>query len=401
MLDDVDRLASTFSMHDAERMQDPVPFFNAVRAKCPVAHSDQLGGFYFVTSYKGARKVYDDFRTFSSADGTALPKQPLPLYPIDLDPPLQTKYRKLLNPLFLPDAIGKYQPRMQQVIDELIDDFIERGRADLQVDLIRPMLAILVLPFLGTPLSDRAMLAHKMDFLTRHRADDPETCEQYGRELAEYVIALIAKRRASPPQDDIMQVLLEARIDGAPLTDMEILGVATLVLFGGLDTTSGALGEAFHHLAQHPEDGRRLMSGEVSFPRAIDEFVRYASPVQTLRRTVTHDTELEGCPLKAGDFVMSMNVAGNHDPAQFEEPDTIRIDRNLGPHDHLGFGAGAHICLGQHYARTLMETVIRSVLTRMPDFRLPEDFAPSYAVGESRVMKLLPVEFTPGARLRG
>ena len=392
-------LARSFSMHDADRMQHPDTFYDEMRSKCPVAHSDELGGFYFVTSYDAARRVYDDFRTYSSADGTALPKQPLPLYPIDLDPPHQTKLRRVLNPLFLPEVIHKYQPRMQVVIDELIDGFIARGEVELQEELIRPMLAIVILPFLGTPLSDRTMLAHKMDYLTRRRADDPETCARYGEEIGAYLLELTAKRRESPPQDDIMQVLIDSRINGQPLTDMEIMGIATLVLFGGLDTTSGALGEAMYHLIRTPHDVERLMSGEVPFPRALDEFVRYASPVQGLRRTVTKDTVLEGCPLKAGDFVFSMNGGGNHDPEQFEEPQTIRIDRDLDQHDHLGFGAGAHICLGQHFARTLMETLIRSVFTRLPGIRIVDGFVPAYAVGESRVMKVLPVTFTPGAPL--
>lgn len=399
MQNNVDRAASGFNYHDEAQMQAPVPFYQEMQKKCPVAHSDQLGGFYFATSFKAAKKVYDDFRTFSSADGTALPKQPLPLYPVDMDPPHQTKLRRILNPLFLPEAMDGYRPQMQKVVDEFIDQFIEDGFVEIQEQFVRPTLSAVVLPFLGVPMADRDMLAVRLDYLTRHRADDPEGCARKGEEIGKYLLDLTARRRQSPPQDDILQVILDARVDGEPLTDIEILGILTLVLFGGLDTTSGTMGEAFLHLARNPRDRERLLSGEVPYKKAIEEFVRYASPVQGLRRTVTRDVEIEGCPLKAGDFIMAMNGGGNHDPEQFENPGQIIIDRDMdAPHGHLGFGAGAHICLGQHFARTLIECMIETVLTRMPDLRAPEDFQPVYAVGESRVMKTLPLHFTPGKR---
>lgn len=193
-----------------------------------------------------------------------------------------------------------------------------------------------------------------------------------------------------------MQTLLDCRIGGEPLTDDEILGVATLILFGGLDTTSAALGEALLHLIRHPDDAKRLLDGEIGFKAALDEFVRFASPIQGLRRTVKVDTVLEGCPLKAGDFIMAMNGAANHDPAKFGHPDQIDLDRAVrNEHDHLGFGGGAHICIGQHFARLLMETVIRLVFARLPNLRVKEGFHPLYAVGESRVLQHLPVRFDP------
>lgn len=389
--------AADFSQHDSELMQRPYEFFDRIRSSgCPVARSEKLGGFWYTTNYAAARRVYDDFRTFSSADGTALPKQPLALYPIDLDPPQQTKMRKVLNPIFLPDAVKAYQPRMAAIIDALLDELAPKGEAELQEDLVRPTLATVILPFLGVPLSDQAMLAHKLDFLTRQRVDDPETCARYGMELSAYLNDFVLRRRSAAPEDDLMQVLLDARINGEPLTDDEIVGTATLVLFGGLDTTSAVLGRAIWYLIEHPDVCAQLLKGELDFPRALQEFVRFASPIQGLRRTVTRDTELEGCPLKAGDYIMAMNGPANHDPSKFPEPDEVRFDRPIGSeHDHLGFGGGAHICLGQHFAKTLMETLIRAVFARLPDLRIRAGFEPSYAVGESRVLRTLPVTFRP------
>ena len=395
MSDPRNATADEFNQHDSELMQRPYEFFDRVRESgCPVAHSKELGGFYYTTNYAATRRVYDDFRTFSSSDGTALPKQPLPLYPIDLDPPAQTRHRKVLNPIFTPEAVKQHKARFEEVINELIDGFVGRGEAELQEDLVRPTLATIIIPFLGVPMEDRDKLAHWLDYLTRRRADDPETCARYGEELGAYLLEFIALRRNSPPREDLMQVLIDADVNGEKLTDMELLGTATLVLFGGLDTTSAALGKALWYLIENPEDARKLLEGEMDFDVALHEFVRVASPIQGLRRTVTKDTVLEGCPLKAGDFVMAMNGAANHDPDQFSDPDEVRFDRApRNEHEHLGFGGGAHICLGQHFAKLLMRTLITAVLTRLPDLEIAPGFEPEYAVGESRVLKKLPVRF--------
>jgi len=395
MADVKDYAVEEFSQHDRTLMQRPYDFYDKVRETgCPVARSEQLGGFWYTTNYAATRRVYDDFRTFSSADGTALPKQPLALYPIDLDPPQQTRMRKLLNPIFLPDAIQKYRPRFEAIITELLDAIAPAGEAELQEQLVRPTLATVIMPFLGVPRDDWDTLSFKIDFLTRMRVEDPETCGQYGLELSQYLYEFAARRRLSPPEDDLMQTLIDARISDEALTDEEIVGIATLVLFGGLDTTSAVAGMSLWYLIEHPEERARLLNNEIDFPTALQEFVRYASPIQGLRRTVTRDTELEGCPLKAGDYVMAMNGAANHDPGHFTDPNEVRFDRAVRTeHDHLGFGGGAHICIGQHFAKVLLEMMIRSIFDRLPDLQIRSDFQPDFAVGESRVLKTLPVTF--------
>lgn len=395
MADVKDYAVEEFSQHDRTLMQRPYDFYDKVRdTGCPVARSEQLGGFWYTTNYAATRRVYDDFRTFSSADGTALPKQPLPLYPIDLDPPQQTRMRKLLNPIFLPDAIRKYRPRFEAIITELLDAIAPTGEAELQEQLVRPTLATVIMPFLGVPRDDWDTLAHKIDFLTRMRVEDPETCGQYGLELSQYLYEFAARRRQSPPEDDLMQTLIDAEIGGEKLTDDEIVGIATLVLFGGLDTTSAVAGMSLWYLIEHPDERAKLLNGEIDFPTALQEFVRYASPIQGLRRTVTRDTELEGCPLKAGDYIMAMNGAANHDPGRFVDPNEVRFDRDVRTeHDHLGFGGGAHICIGQHFAKALLEMMIRSIFDRLPEIQIRSDFQPVFAVGEARTLKTLPVTF--------
>lgn len=389
--------ASEFNFHKPEHMQDPYPFYAAVRSKCPVAHSNELGGFYYALSFGAIKEVYENFRVFSSADGTALPKQPMALYPEDLDPPLQTKYRRLLNPRFTPEFVEQFRERLQTLVDRHIDRFIERGEAELEDELIRPTMAFTVLPMLGVPLADQAAVSEKVDYINRSRTIDPEGTNARGAELATYLFGLTGARRAANERtDDILQLLIEGQIEGKPLDDGQIFSVLMILLFGGLDTTSAVMGEAFLHLARNPRDAERLRSGEVSWASALEEFVRYASPVQALRRTVTRDIEFGGQSLCPGDFIIAMSGAANHDPAAFDRPDEIIIDRKID--QHLGFGAGAHICLGRNFARLSMEIMLSTVLTRIPDFTVADDFCPDYAIGETRGMKKLPVQFSPRMR---
>lgn len=391
--------ARAFNFHKSEQMQDPFPFYAQARSACPVARSDQLGGFYYAPAYAETRRVFEDFRTFSSTDGTALPKQPMALFPEDLDPPIQTKYRKILNPRFTPDYVLRFRQRLQTLVDGYIDAFIERGEAELEDDLIRPTLAYTVLPMLGVPIADMEQVSTKVDYINRNRTLDPEGTQQRGGELAVYLINLVAGRRQeTDPTDDIIQLLIGSAIDDVPLDDAQIFSVLMIILFGGLDTTSAALGEGFYHLARHPKDAEQLRSGAVPWSSAIEEFVRFTSPVQALRRTVRKEVELGGHTLQPGDFVMALSGAANRDPAQFDRPDEIVIDRVLTEKDHVAFGAGAHICLGRHFARMAMEIMLRTVLTRLPDLTLPDGFVPEYAVGEARGMKKLPVLFAPRLR---
>lgn len=393
---DVANLTAGFSHHDPEMMQNPYPLYAEARGRCPVAHSDALGGFYFVMNYDQVKKVYSDYKNFSSEEGSGLPAQPVKMYPIDLDPPQQTKYRKILNPLFTPEAVAAHRPRVEKIIDDLIDSFIEDGAADLGARLVRPALSATVLPMLGVPLEDQPMVAEKLDYMVRYRTTDPAGAERCGQEMAVYLMGLAAKRRQSPPKDDILQTLMTVRVDGALLTDDQIFRVLIIILFGGLDTTSAAIGEAIVHMSGKPGDAERLRSGEVPWATAIEEFIRYTSPIQGLRRTVRHPIELESQPLQPGDRILALNAAANRDPSRFSEPDTCLIDRR--DNEHLAFGVGAHICLGRFVARLVMEVMLKAVLDRLPGYRMAADFAPEYAVGEARGLKALPVTFTPGYR---
>jgi cytochrome P450 len=386
-----------FNHHDPEIMQDPYAVYDRVRGGCPLGHSDQLGGFYFPTSYEGVKRVFADFRTFSSAEGAGLPDQLVRLLPVDLDPPRHTRWRRVLNKFFTQEAAEAERPRIQGIADDLIDAFAARGHADAVNELTRPFLAMTMLPVLGVPIADLRMLGDKLLWMVHNRMVDHEGwVARYG-EIAEYLTALVADRRTDPPRDDLLQCLIEEEFDGRMLTDTEGYQVLLLTLFGALDSTSSAMSGSLYHLGRNPADKARLTSGEVPWVGAIEEFLRFTTPIVALRRTVTQPTELDGGRLEPGDFVLACNGAANRDPAKFPEPDRLLIDRDA--RDHMTFGSGGHVCLGRHYARVMLETCLRTMLARLPDFAVPDDFQAEYTPSEARALKTLPIVFTPGSRI--
>lgn len=396
-MSDDDVTETHYSHHDPAVAQDPYAVFAGIRGKCPLGHSDQLGGFYFPTTYDGVKRVFSDFRNFTSTEGSGLPDQLVRLLPVDLDPPQHTRWRRVLNRFFTIEAADKERPRIQAIADTLVDDFIERGHADAVNELTRPFLAMTMLPVLGVPLEDRKMLGDKLLWMVHNRLVDHEGWLRTYQEVDDYLTGLVAARRSAAPRDDLVQCLIEEEFDGRMLTDREGYQVLLLTLFGALDSTSSAMSGSLYHLALHPEDKARLLSGAVPWDGALEEFLRFTTPIQALRRQVTHPTELDGARLEPGVNVLALSGAGNRDPAKFPEPDRCLIDRDA--RDHLSFGSGAHVCIGRHFARAMLETCLKTVLQRLGDFSVEPGFMPEYTNSEARALKTLPLVFTPGSKV--
>lgn len=393
---DVKELAAAFDHTNPDQMRNPYPMYEAFRTQCPVGRSQQHGGFYYVSRYASVKKVIDDYPTFSSVSGVGIPPHPMEMIPIDLDPPQQTKFRKILNPRFTPEAVATKRERIEEEVNGLIDRFIERGSADLASELVRPLLPAIVLPLLGVPYADKEKVGEWIEFLTRNRGVDMEGCVRVGAEMSAYLMGVVAGRRGQPEQDDILGLLLQSKVDGQLLTDDQIFRTLFIILFGGLDTTSAVMLESLLFLARNPDEGARLLSGERQWAAAIEEFVRFTSPIQGLRRTVKKETEIDGQKLDPGDWVFVLHGSANRDPEVYPEANRCLLDR--APNPHLAFGGGAHICLGRNLARLEIEILLKAVLTRLVGLRTVEGFEPDYLVGEARGMKALPVTFTPGVQ---
>jgi cytochrome P450 len=394
MNSDITKLAEQFDHTSPAQMNDPYELYSTFRERCPVGKSKAYGGFSFVTRYDSVKRVYETFTLYSSTQGTGIPQMPVVMFPEDLDPPQQTRFRRVLNPRFLPEAVEKFRPLITDEVHRLIDGFIAAGSADLARDLVRPTLPAVVLPMIGIPTADLRLMCDWIETMNRGRRDNMELVVETSGRIAQHIIALAARRRAEPPQDDILGSLLEMTIDGKKLTDQEIYQTVIIILFGGLDTTSSVMLEALLYLSRNPADRDRLRSGELAWEQAIEELLRFSSPVQGLKRTALADSEIDGTPICKGEKIMAMIGSANRDDTVFKDAAHCKLDRAENP--HLAFGAGAHICLGRHLARLEVRILLQAVLERLPDYVVAEDFKPEYLVGETRGMKTLPVRFTPG-----
>jgi cytochrome P450 len=390
------RLCAHFDHASEVQMRDPHPMYDSFRKQCPVGRSEQHGGFYVASTYDTVKRVFEDYSHFSSTEGVGIPPHPYKMFPIDLDPPLQTRFRRVLNPRFTTEAVATQADKIEAEIHRLIDAFVERGSADLAAELVRPLLPAIVLPYLGVPTQDQPQVSAWIEYMTRGRANDLPGVAKAGESIGAFLMGLVMTRRGQPPVDDLLGGLLTAEVDGKPLSDEDIFRVILITLFGGLDTTSAVMLESLLFLARNPAEKQKLLKGERDWAVAIEEFVRYTSPIQGLRRTVARDTELDGQALKKGDWVFGLHGSANRDETHFPEGDKCLLDR--APNQHLGFGAGAHICLGRNLARLEIRILLQAVLQRIGDYSAEPGFEPDYLAGEARGMKALPVRFTPGRR---
>ena len=201
---------------------------------------------------------------------------------------------------------------------------------------------------------------------------------------------MIAGRRAGQRQDDLLDAVVFGQVDGAPLDDAQVMAMLILLLFGGLGTTSAALACMFQWLADHPDDRARLHDHPELHDHAVDEFIRWASPVAHLGRTVTTDTQLHGCPMAAGSRVVLAYGSANRDETQFDRPDQVIVDRH--PNRHVAFGVGPHRCVGSHLARLQMKVALQELLVGMPPFRVHDHGQIRWVRGETRLMDRLLLE---------
>jgi cytochrome P450 len=275
---------------------------------------------------------------------------------------------------------------------------IEKGEADLVLDIANPIPAIGILDVLGLPMEDWKLYAEPFHEIVYAPAESAEWIHAnegmvvIAEKLAELIDA--SRRR---PGDGFIDNLVRARVEGEPIPDESIIAICMDHLAGGVDTTTGMLANAFVHLDEHPEARDRLRRDPAYLRLATEEFLRWVAPIRMLARTVTRDTELGGQALKAGDRLLVSFSAANRDDAAFDDPDKVVLDRF--PNRHAAFGMGIHRCIGSNLARTVFQIVLRDVLARMPDYRIDRGRAEKYkAQSVVNGWVSIPATFTPGPR---
>ena len=220
-------------------------------------------------------------------------------------------------------------------------------------------------------------------------ADDAERRQRGAEGLLNYFLGQLEDRRRHPG-DDLLSELLTTEVDGQPVDDGIVLGMAALVLIAGVDTTWSAIGSSLWHLAAHPDDRKRLAAEPELMPTAVEELLRAYAPV-TMAREVTEDIEYHGCPMKAGDKVLMNFPAANRDPEAFEQPDVVQLDR--AHNRHVAFGSGIHRCAGSNLARMELQVALEEWMARIPEFALAEGREITWAGGQVRGPRILPVVF--------
>jgi cytochrome P450 len=374
-----------------------------LRSKCPVAWTDAHGGYWVVSRYEDVKRVALDDVTFSSdndmtgerggGQGSAIPRAPMQLIPLEVDGPRFNAYRQLLNPKFSPAAAEPWRPFLRQVTDAMIDRFCESGECDLVQDLASPVPAMLTMKLLGLPIADWEDVAtpfHEISWAVPGSEMYQRAIEGIFRVLGR--ISEELAKRADDPRDDLLTFLLNSEIEGKPLTEEEILKICFLQLIGGVDTSTGLLSHTYAWLSEHPAECARLIKEPALLKRATEEFLRWVSPAPALARTVTAETDLGGQRLCPGDRLLLSWASANQDADVFDNPDEVNLDR--WPNRHQAFGLGAHRCLGSNLGRVQFQEVLKTTLRRLPDLKVDIAMAQRYpSLGQVNGYATLPATF--------
>ena len=384
-----------FDVLDAGYIADPFSIWDKLRTTCPVAHTDRRGSTWLPTRYDDVVALAHDVEHFSSLEVGVIPFEgdepddPVLLYglpPISADPPLHTWTRRLLLPWFSHNQVEGYEELTRQLCVGLIDGFLADGHADAASDYAQQIPARVIARILGVPteLADTftGWVRDVLEF-----ADDAERRARGVEGLLGFFIEQVEKRRTEPG-DDLLSELLHTEVEGEPLEESVVLGMAALVLIAGVDTTWSAIGASLWHLATHPKDRRRLVEQPELLPTAVEEFLRAYSPV-TMARIVAEDLELRGCQMRRGDRVLLSFPAANRDPDAFPDADEVVIDRV--DNRHVAFGVGIHRCAGSNLARMELRVALEEWLARIPEFRLEEGAEVTWAGGQVRGPRSVPV----------
>ena len=383
--------STDFDHLDPRWIENPYPIWQELREKCPIAHTERFRGVYFPSRYEDVRAVAYDTEHFSSrriiVRETPPPRIPAP--PITSDPPEHRPAKNLLLPAFTPDAIKEHEPRTREICARLVEGFAGKRGCDAAADYAQEIPVRVIATMLGLPESEGDRFRTWIHEILELGITRPDVLMKAIGETEKYFQNEVEKRRAAPT-DDLISKLAAAKIDGEPITEPHLLGAIRLILIAGIDTTWSAIGACFWHLAQHPEDRKRLVDEPELIPTAVEEFLRAYAPV-TMAREVIKDTTINGCPFKPGEMVLLSFPAANRDPRLFPDADRVVIDRK--ENRHAAFGLGIHRCIGSNLARMEIKVALQEWLKRIPDFRLDPVAKVTWSEGTVRGPRKLPMLF--------
>ena len=345
-----------------------------MRANAPVYFDGIVWG---VSRYADVKEVSRQPELYSNAGGIR-PQQPALPMMIDMDDPAHLLRRKLVNKGFTPRRVRDSEPLVRQACQEILDAVIDDGTCDLVHDIAAHLPMIMIGDALGVRPEHRADLLRWSDDMLKGLATEAtaEQLEAAGNAFVEYTLyatEVIADRRAEP-SDDLMSILVHAEVDGDRLSDDEIVQESLLILIGGDETTRHVISGGVHQLLLHPDQWKALEADPSLRPTAVEEMLRWVTPIKNMVRTATRDLELAGQQVHEGDELMLLYPSANRDEAVFDDP--FRFDAARTPNEHVAFGFGTHFCLGASLARLEISVMLDELLARIPQLRIADPDAP-------------------------
>jgi cytochrome P450 len=319
-----------------------------------------------------------------------------PLIPLDVDGGSHTRYRKLLDPLFSPRAVAQLKPAVQRLSNELIDTFAATGEVEFFSAFCVPLPSQIFITLLGLPMADLPRFLAFKEAVVRPEGTTVEEQEAFkaraGESMYDYLQAVLDERRRESPRDDLISGFLTTEADGDRLSDDEIVDICYLLVIAGLDTVASSLSCIVAWFAQHPDERDRVVKDPSLLPAAIEELMRFESPVILGHRWIAEDVEVNGRTFAAGTKVEVLWASANVDPAAIGHP--LRVDFDRPDNRHLAFASGFHRCLGSHLARLELRTAIEELHRRIPDYQISPGSEVAYLNYGVRVALHLPLSFT-------
>lgn len=371
------------------------------REKCPISYSEK-GGFWLATTYDDIssilRRNNRGFVSFPNIpDGKPAFGQKAQI-PIELDGPIHSQYRKLLDPLLSPARIAALEGQIRAVANDLIDGFIDTGRCDVVPQFAFPFPGTVFLSLMGWPLEDADRMNEWVEIFLKGvpGGTEEETTQariRASQESRAYIQAIVDDRRANP-RDDITTAIVNADIDGAKISDSDLSDLFVLLLMAGLDTVQSVIAQSLAYLARHQDQWQQMFAGPDELEPAIEELLRWTSPAMPTRNVAEETATVGDIVLPRGERVFCPLNAANRDPKYFEDPDEVKFDR-VDPKPHLTFSLGAHRCVGVHLARMELRVAFQELHRRIPSFRLAEGVEPREHMALTWSVDNVVIEFDP------
>ena len=371
-------------------MAAPQPFYRMMRDSMPVLEiTDGPRQGTIVCTHADVQTVLRTPAVFSSGAEAVQIGQIRPLIPLQIDPPQHVSFRKILDPLFAPRRIAPLEGRVRALVTEMIDAVIADGTGNFHSSIAEPLPTTVFLELLGLPVSRRDEFIALKDGIIRPVVTTPEerlnAVNASGAEIYRVLEDVVAAREQER-RDDFLSGFLDAEVEGHRLTHDDVIDIGYLFFLAGLDTVTASLDCMIAYLAQHHEQRQELVDDPTLIPAAIEELLRWETPVAGVARITTQATELSGCPISAGQPVHVLIGSANTDERVWDEPDRVDFHRPSNP--HLAFGGGVHRCLGSHLARMELRVVLEEWHRRVPEYHLATTEPLIYSEGLRQVENL-------------